>query len=164
MSKKRNTSTKPVATATKKVETTTVDPSTNTTPVVDETQNTTPPVIDTDNENIKGPGDGIDTNGDGNADLVVQAGKNDDGTPKTKKVPEFSYKGKVKLSDAHGDAVDKDEATKLVKDSHINQHFKDAMVEQIKEGKLEYQYAESFRRIKSADLQGSIYQPGSDGL
>lgn len=107
------------------------------------------------------PGTGIDTDGDGNADQVVEA---DDEPAEPHVDHEDDYVGKVKLSQSPGDAVPKQTATKLIKASNINQHYKDEFYEQIKDGELKPQYVEAYRRIKAASDSGAIYNPGSLGL
>lgn len=74
------------------------------------------------------------------------------------------YKSQVKLSDAPGDFVPKQTATKLVKASMINEHFKDVMLQQISDGQLKPPYVETYHWIKSASDNGTAYRPGQDGL
>lgn len=103
------------------------------------------------------PGTGIDTDGDGDANKVV-------GPEKAKPAGKpFDYTGKIRLSDQHYDAVNITKANRLVKASHVNQHYKDNLLKQIKDGKLEPQYAHMLRRIIETDSKGSVYSGTLEG-
>lgn len=105
------------------------------------------------------PGAGVDTDGDGDADEIVGA----DGIGKIH-VDKTDYKTNVKLSDQPSDVVPKKDASKLVKDSNINLHYQDIMLQQIEDGQLLPPYVEAFKNVRNAVAGGSIYRPGQDGL
>lgn len=71
--------------------------------------------------------------------------------------PPFDYTGKVRLSQQEFDAIDSKKAIKAVKASDVSQHDKEVLLQQIKDDKLEYAYAEMLRMIMSADRQGQRY-------
>lgn len=77
--------------------------------------------------------------------------------PEEIKHPEFDYTGKIRLSATDFDAVDIKLANKAIKNSDVTQHDKEVLLGQIKDGKLEYAYAEMLRMILSADRQGQRY-------
>lgn len=103
------------------------------------------------------PGTGIDTDGDGDANKVVGPEK-----PKDAAKP-FDYAGKIRLSDQHYDAVNITTAKRLINKSHIYPEYKKNLLQQIKDGKIEPQYAHMLRRIIEADSKGSIYSGTLEG-
>lgn len=141
-----------------------VDASSDTTPVA-----STPPVSHADeveqpevihDENLA-PGTGIDTDGDGDANQIV--GPHDDETKPEEKPEPFSYEGKVRLSQQHYDAVDKDLAIELTKASHVNEHYKNILLNQIEDDQITPEYANMLRRIIEADHKGSKYSGTLEG-
>lgn len=84
--------------------------------------------------------------------------------PAQEAAPEYDYSGKIKLSAADFDAIDKDEAISLVANADIASGYKAQILEQIKGGSLSYQFAEAIRRMQSAKASGGIYRGGQDGL
>lgn len=142
-----------------------VEATSDTTPVA-----STPPVSHADeveqpevihDENLA-PGTGIDTDGDGNANQIV--GPHDEDRVKAKdESKHFDYEGKVRLSQQHYDAVDKDLAIELVKASHVNEHYKNILLNQIEDDQITPEYANMLRRIIEADHKGSKYSGTLEG-
>lgn len=82
--------------------------------------------------------------------------------------PPFDYSGKIRLSANEMDAVSKDKAIELINNSDINLGYRKQMLEEIDgmnaDSVLTYKFAESIRRMFSADAQHGAYRAGSDGL
>jgi hypothetical protein len=132
-------------------------PVTSTPPVTHADEVKQPEVI---HDESLAPGTGIDLDGDGNADQVV--GPHDETEQEVKPEP-FSYEGKVRLSQQHYDAVDKDLAIELTKASHVNQHYKNILLNQIEGDQITPEYANMLRRIIDADHRGSKYSGTLEG-
>lgn len=125
-------------------------------PVVTEEPEVIDPVIP---ENTA-PGTGIDTDGDGVAELVTQQ----EGEEPVHVDSPDDYVNKVKLGVGPGNVIPKSTATKLINASQINDHYKDIMKQQVSDGEFNPPYDETFKRIKAAYDGGTVYRPGADGL
>lgn len=75
----------------------------------------------------------------------------------------YDHEGKIKITDVEYDKVDGKHLKKLVKKSHINQHYKKNLYAQIKSGKIDPEYVHMVRMIISAHDKGSVYSGTLEG-
>lgn len=77
--------------------------------------------------------------------------------------PDFDYTGKVRLSQTPYDAIEKEVAIDLVKKSHVYDHYKNNLLNQIEDDKLTPEYANMLKMIISADSKGQVYSGTLEG-